>query len=454
MTRTPEYRVTSELFVIPYEDLLILYAPLKGVVARINYAAAALLRDLQHGSDVELADEHRQLLDSFASVGIINGTPDRRLPVHEPGNFAPTHVTLFLTDACNLRCIYCYARGGDNPRPVTIPMAAAEAGIDFVARNALRLGQPAFSVGFHGAGEPTVAWKTYTALVEFSRRKADELGLDVSCSTCTNGMVSPDRAKWIATHTDTATVSADGLPEFHNLQRPKPNGDGSFAVLRRTLEVFDSLEFFYAIRATITDKNVRSMAEMVEFFDDHFQVGDLQFDPLIVSGRCHVTGCRPPSDEVYVREYIRAYEAARRRNRMVGFSCLSFSSLKSFYCCAVSDGFAVTHDGLVTACFESCGLDRPFADVFVYGRYDSTGNRFELDLEKLRNLQSRNAYNLPYCERCFCKYMCAGDCPMHSLKMGYGMERGVRCTITQEIGKHRLATMVNEAALAIDVPRS
>ena len=217
---------------------------------------------------------------------------------------------MFLTDACNLRCIYCYARGGDNPSPVTIPRAAAQAGIDYVAENARRLGQPAFSVGFHGAGKPTLAWPTYTALIDYARRKADEWGLKVSCSTCTNGIFSEERARWIATHTDTATVSADGLPQFHDLQRPRPGGAGSFANLCRTLEVFDELGFFYAIRATITEHNVRSMAEMVEFFDEHFRVGDLQFDPLIVSGRCADTGCRPPPDEVYVQEYVRAYETA------------------------------------------------------------------------------------------------------------------------------------------------
>ena len=123
-------------------------------------------------------------------------------------------------------------------------------------------------------------------------------------------------------------MSADGLPEFHDRLRPKSNGDGSFADLRRTLAVFDESGFFYAIRATITEHNVRSMAEMVEFFDDNFHVGDLQFDPLIVSGRCADSGCQPPPDEVYVQEYIRAYETARRRNRMVGFSCLSFTSLQ------------------------------------------------------------------------------------------------------------------------------
>ena len=46
MAHSLSYRVTSEVFVVPHEDLLILYAPLKGVVAAINEATAALLRDL------------------------------------------------------------------------------------------------------------------------------------------------------------------------------------------------------------------------------------------------------------------------------------------------------------------------------------------------------------------------------------------------------------------------
>ena len=359
MARASEYQITSEMFVVPHEDMLILYAPLKGVVARINEATAALLRDLEAGKHFELTDDEVQVAASLEEVGVINGPPDLKLKVHERGEFAPVHVTLFLTDACNLRCIYCYARGGDSPTPVVIPMEAARAGIDFVAENARRKGERAFSVGFHGAGEPTVAWDAYTELVRYTRRKAEELDLDVSCATCTNGVMSEAHARWVAEHTDAATVSADGLPEYHDLQRPKATGKGSFRELERTLGIFDDHDFFYAIRATITEHNVRTMAEMVEFFDDRFHVGDLQFDPLIYSGRCATTGCQAAPDDVYVEEYIRAYDTARSRDRLLGFSCLSFTGLKTFYCCAVSDGFTVTHDGYVTACFEACGPNRP-----------------------------------------------------------------------------------------------
>jgi uncharacterized protein len=444
MPRSSDYRVTSELFVVPHDGMLILYAPLKGVVAQMNQPTASLLRDLMRGQDFELSPDEQDVLRPLEKLGLINGPPDLRLTVHEKGEFCPVHVTLFLTDGCNLRCVYCYANGGDNPRPATIPLEAARAGIDFVAENARRKNADAFSVGFHGAGEPTVAWDAYTELVRYAQDKGRQMGLRVSCATCTNGVMSEQHARWIAQNTQAATVSVDGLPHHHDLHRPKAGGGGSFADVRRTLKIFDEMGFFYAIRATITEHNVGSMAEMVEFLDDEFHPGDLQFDPLIIAGRCHASGCRGPADEVYVAQYLRAYQAARQRNRMVGFSCLSFTALKTFYCCAVSDGFCVTHDGYVTACFESSGPDRPFANVFLYGRYDLQRHAFDLDLEKLKKLQGRHVYNMPYCKDCFCKYMCCGDCLIHSLKTGIGMGRGARCAITQTIARHRLWRVVQE----------
>ena len=445
MARSGDYRVTAEVFVIPHEGRLILYAPLKGVVAGINESTAALLQAIQREEDFELADEELRVLAGLGSVGVLNGPPDARLTVHEDAEFSPEHVTIFLTDACNLRCIYCYARGGSNPCPVKIPLDAAKAGIDLVAESAVRKGRKAFSVGFHGAGEPTAAWRELVELVRYTRRRADRAGLDASITTCTNGAMKPGQARWLAENADAATVSYDGLSRHQDRQRPRPNGEGSSAEVERTMRAFDDLGFFYGVRATITRESVHDMAEMVEFLDDNFGAGDLQFDPLIPGGRCQETGCEGASDGDYVAEYIRAYETARERKRMVGFSCLSFTALKAFYCCAAADGFTVTHEGHVTACFEACGLDRPFGKMFVYGRYDPDKGGFDLDMRKLGKLRKRHVYNMSFCRDCFCKYMCAGDCVMHALKMGYGFWQGARCEVTQAIGKHRLATVVRES---------
>ena len=52
----------------------------------------------------------------------------------------PTAVTLFLTSACNLRCVYCYASGGEQPRYLDEQVALDA--IDFVVDNAVADGRP------------------------------------------------------------------------------------------------------------------------------------------------------------------------------------------------------------------------------------------------------------------------------------------------------------------------
>jgi radical SAM protein with 4Fe4S-binding SPASM domain len=311
-----------------------------------------------------------------------------------------------------------------------------------VAENAARLGERSFAVSFHGAGEPTLAWDTYSELVAYARAKAGQMGLKAALSTCTNGVMSEARARWLAHNTDAASVSLDGLPPHQNRLRPKRNGDASYEEVHRTLKTFDETGFHYSIGATITPDNVRQMSDMVRHFTEQFRAADLQFDPLLVSGRCCSTGCGAPLDTEYAEEFMRAFTVAQERRIPLGFSILSLNSLKTFYCCSVSEGFTVTHDGWVTSCFESCGPTRPFAEVFLYGRYDPDQRRFSLDLEKLKALRKRHVHNLAACRNCFCKYMCCGDCPMHSLRMKVGFERGARCELTRRLARHRLASQL------------
>lgn len=446
------FDITSEVFVVPADGFFVLYAPLKGVIASINASAVSLLRDVSVGNLETLTPDGEDFLNSLAQVGVINGPTDMDLTVYEHRPFSPTCVSLYLTDACNLRCPYCFAFGGSSPTPTRIDLDAARCGIDFVVANALQNVDRGFTVNFHGAGEPTLAWEELTQLVSYAKEAARVSGCGVSIATCTNGVMSEEHARWLAEHTDAVTVSVDGPPEYHDLLRPKADGNGSFNDVARTLRIFDETDMLYSIRATITETNVHAMTDMVEFFCNSFHASELQFDPVLLTGRCHETGCQPPDQKVYAEEFMRACEKADEMGCKLGFSVLTFSALRTFYCCSVSEGFAVTHDGCVTSCFESFSPKQPFSDVFLYGHFDSSAKHFVMDHQKLARLRRRHVHNLPRCQNCFCKYVCAGDCPMNSLRLGNALEDGGgRCALTQSIAKYRLASMA--APMGVKVPR-
>lgn len=77
------------------------------------------------------------------------------------------------------------------------------------------------------------------------------------------------------------------------------------------------------------------------------------------------------------------------------------------FCKAAGDNFFVTVDGDVSSCLEVTDSKNPRAGTFVYGKI---GDGVEISKEKLTQLRARVVENLPYCNDCFAKYSCAGDC--------------------------------------------
>ena len=89
--------VPSEHFVLPFrKDRYIIYFPLKGVVSLVN---KAFVDNIKENSPV--------VNELFRAVS--------KTPSVEMHTLDCEHnkITLELTNDCNLKCIYCYANGGD-----------------------------------------------------------------------------------------------------------------------------------------------------------------------------------------------------------------------------------------------------------------------------------------------------------------------------------------------------
>ena len=440
----PRWRLSEEVFCVPLDQgEAALYVPRKGIVARVTDGAAGAVRDaLLSGRCV--SDEASPTLSALRDAGILDGEPGIDLGTRDGGSFGPTCVSLFLTTACNLRCVYCYANGGAGERRV-IPRAAARAGIDLVAEHAVRRDERAFSVNFHGAGEPTQAWDLYRELVGYSREVSERRDLAACVNTCTNAAMPADRARWVARHTEYASVSLDGTAEIQDLLRPRASGRGSFEAVRRTLGIFDDERFSYMVRGTVCQSNVSALPEFVGWLCDHCDADTFQFEPMMRDGRSLASGCGGPDPATFVNAFSDAARVAYERGRIIGFSTLSLHNLRTYYCCAEADGFTVTHDGLLTACFGVCDATHAHADTFVYGRFAKESGTFEIDHGKIAVLARRNTGgqgSLRHCNACFCKYFCCGDCALNSLRGGLPLSAGSRCEVNRAVGANLLRDLL------------
>ena len=67
--------------------------------------------------------------------------------------FEPTEVTFMPTYKCNLKCVYCYSKGGEEIGN-DLEWEVAKAAINLIIYNAEKNEMGKTTLGFHGGGEP------------------------------------------------------------------------------------------------------------------------------------------------------------------------------------------------------------------------------------------------------------------------------------------------------------
>jgi uncharacterized protein len=428
-------RLPAELFVLPLDDSSYLaYAPLRRAALIANAATVRWMREWRDGeADGEPASEIGRAL---VQCGILSRDADRAPGAPPEGAPRPTAATLLLTNACNLRCRYCYASAGERPAEFMRP-ETAERAIDFAAANALEANKAWFAVDYHGAGEPALHWKLLEESHRYARQVAKQSGLRLRSSLTTNGALSPDKRAWIAGHLSSANVSFDGLPEVQDANRVFPSGRGSSDVVLATLRAFTNAGFRFNIRMTVTAEAAPRLPQSIAFLCCRFRPRAIQVEPLYPMGR----GRHAEDAETAV--FIEAYRAARRTSakaaRLLRFSGARFSTLTNRFCGVANDNFCVSPAGNVSACHEVTDESQPFAERFFYGRPSAGASGFDFKPRVYAALRARTVERLEYCAGCFAKWHCAGDCYHKALDSNPGEFAGAgRCEIVRALTKDQI----------------
>lgn len=443
-------QITKELFVIPSgegRDTFILYAPLKGELFEVTGGVINVLKDIQAKRKI---DGQKGVLRRLRKAGVVTYQPEKeRFHEDKELKFAPTNVTLFPTNDCNLRCLYCYASAGEH-KPELMDFETARASIDFIAENAEAKGKKGISVGFHGGGEPFMNFKLMKEAVDYARKTAKERELQLTTSSATNGVLQKGQLEWIVNNLNILNISLDGPKEIQDFQRPlKPNRGSSYEQVAETLRFLENVKYrTYGIRSTITEHNVDKMAGIVELF--HALAPSLKsfhFEPIHECGRCSSTNMKGVDAERFVQRFIEAVKKGEEFGIDVYYSGGKVDAITDHFCGASGSNFFVTPTGNVTSCLEVSRPDDHRAEIFVFGRLQDS--KFRFDYDKLASLRARTVHNMPYCEDCYAKFSCAGDCPAKVISSSGSIldpSKNGRCELTQKVLLHNLKRQLNKKA--------
>jgi uncharacterized protein len=432
----PTPAISAELFTIPVADnRYIVYAPLRRAAFVANAEVVNFLADLQAGRCEETADG--SLAEFLRRLEILDAGAEA-LPVTTfSGAPAPTSVTLFLTTACNLRCTYCYASAGDTPTK-NMSLDVARRGIDFVAANAVKQNAPGFEVLYHGGGEPTVNWPTLTESFDYAQQKANELNLEVRAASASNGVLSDAQIDWIIANLHSVNLSFDGLPAAHDKHRLTVKGQGSSERVLHTIHRFDEANFPYGLRVTVTHDQIAQLPDSVEFICVNCRTESIQVEPAYQLGRW--TDAPTAETENFIAAYREAQARAQTHGREISYSAARVGLLTNHFCGITQDSFALSPDGNVSSCYEVFAEENPLAGVFFYGEAQKEKGKFRFNLPVLNNLRGLGVNHREFCQGCYAKWTCAGDCYHKALTVsGNGEFHGSdRCHITRELTKDQI----------------
>lgn len=443
------YQITKDLFVIPDGERYLLYEPRESNVLLVNKAMVQLLQRLQQG-DQWVCSAHPELIRQLVKHNMVvkgNHIPAIEFP-KQASSFDPQGVSLFLTSACSMRCIYCYSYGGDSPR--SMPWPIAKTALDWIISHTLSKGRKRFYVSLHGGGEVTTAADLMKRCVRYAREKADDHRLNVRIEAGLNGVMGHGVCDWVAQNLDGATLSLDGMANIQNAQRPLANGKASFPIVANALRRLDRNEFNYSIRMTVTQERIDQITESVGYIAANFAAQEIQVEPVFLVGRAVDTNLTPVDADLFIDQFKQAKRIAASYKKQLKYSGARLQTQTNAFCKAVTgNSLCITTAGQVTACYEVTEPEDPRSALFFFGRYDVAAKRFIFDEDKVKGLRTLTVENKPYCRKCFCKWHCAGDCPAKLAALGdaWTPDEALRCRINRALTKDQIKDRLNSSPL-------
>lgn len=279
---TTRSEAIGELHMFPHRGFYLAFHPGTFSLFRISNALFKGIQELQHGTTFCEAAEVSGFseCDLSANIQEIQEKVEKELGSVKCSHVElpperPMFLSLHVSNACNLRCVYCYAGSGSYGRQPRTKMGRGLAikAIDTMYRNFPNIE----SIIFFG-GEPTLAMDVIESVCKHveelhkcgKAKRIPEYGI------VTNGTRINDEAiRIVKQHDIRVTMSIDGPQKIHDLLRPTKGARGSYELARAGFNrLVTEIGQVPRIEATYTRAHVNSgmrMQDLGAFLRKEFQ---------------------------------------------------------------------------------------------------------------------------------------------------------------------------------------
>ena len=329
---------------------------------------------------------------------------------------------LLLSDACNIRCRYCYflAPMPHGYRFSLMKKETAIKALDLFARcvkKSVVKGHPEQHVVIYG-GEPTLNKEVLLeALRYINELKENEfLPKTVSVTVNTNGILLDEEILTQCKKTGAVVaISIDGPKEIHDQMRVHSSGKGTFDEVVRSYRLAQQSGVKTGVCVTIDRHNLFRMKETVRWLADELDVKGMGFNILIENTSGQTAGERDYYAEIIAQELIESFKVARA----VGiYEDRMMRRVKNFLdkepvlsdCGGCGLQIVVSPDGKIGVCQAFCGGK----EFFVTEPLET----FEPETHPFwKQWRRRSPLADEACKSCIALGNCGGGCPYSAYRI-------------------------------------
>jgi uncharacterized protein len=364
-----------------------------GVVV-LNTAALEQLHSFRAGQPL-----HTSLARQLAGLELL-----------QPVDSAPTcpQVTpelltawLHVTNACNLRCTYCYVNKDNAAMDEATGLAAVEA----VFRTAQQHGFKAVKLKYAG-GEATLNFKLVQTLHRHAQQLSRQSGLTLEAVLLSNGVsLTPTMLTFLRAEGVRLMISLDSVDAGHDNQRVFANGQGSLALVLKGVERAVAHGVQPHLSVTVTAITAAGLPEVVDFARQHNLPFNLNFYRETAASTPEVAQAE---DERLIIGVLAAFERLQANlpayslmNSMIDRS--NFSGMHTHTCGVGHNYLVIDHQGRVARCHMA--LEQPLGNIFQH-------DPLLLTQAPTTGFQNLSVESKEGCRECEWRYYCAGGCSL------------------------------------------
>lgn len=371
-----------------------------------SYETDSMNHDLIASDGYKSEDNITELPKFFNDMTKINISKDL-----EWINKEPRTLCLLISQACNLRCSYCYADHGTyGEKEKLMDIDTAKKCIDkLLSKNFNNF------IIFFG-GEPFLNFSLMRDIEEYGR----QLGLEIKYKTVTNGTIMNDSIeKFIADKLFSICVSLDGPKEINDMQRYGIEMSVHDQAVM-TIEKLKSNKTPFSIKCTAIESNMTRLTDIAEYLGT-LGAESMAFAPAdMIPQNGKKILLSENETKIFANELSNIISkninqlASGRRVTKVSFILKILSQLVTktraiHSCSAGREAIAVTADGDVYPCHEFVGIEE-----FRMGNVndgDFPGEAYD----RIKSIfNNHGVYSFEECTSCWARFLCGGDCAVRS----------------------------------------